>query len=533
MDTAPQMTPDDVDDALFGETDKQGLIIARPISIRVIWADIKQPRRIFPATVRGDWQGSAAKVPEMLRQWHAHAVTAIDDEIDARQLVLGAPSTIEMTGIAIVDDYLSLCQLAACIAHEGLTNPITIRARANPMMQFVPITVQAGISGIYIIETGERRWLAHHLLTMYGDNRFEKIAAQVVKFDIFRQSSENSARQSLNAVGKARQLALILMHLHSHKHKFEDWVVCVAPGECDLNYYAQVAKGDQWGIPRGSSARVLAATGIANRQMVSRYRDILNLPDDVWQLADEENWSEKRCRDALDAIRSSKTTEQEKEQAWIAAMAEEAHRQREQENIDDDMLPVDDIDAKSMEFALGDVVMSPCGTALIIRKLDPKGYYWVKYDAGGGGQYFPGELELLPAKPSDVIHEDDESVRDAEERDYYVPETFEDAQSILGKLHPDLGRLLSVLADYYDHDDGADTDVGWSLEDMLVMDGQLRNELKTSPEQIEEIRNDAQSAKKNIRLYLERVSRHIDNWADNLIKRAQQHHSDLWGGDDV
>ena len=633
-DNFPTMTPEEADGALFGPTGMES--IAKPVSIRLLWADKKQPRRIFPREVRGDWEGSPQRVPELLRKWHQLVVDQYG-EVDAGRLVLGNTAMDLTHESAIVNDYFQLCQLAAGIVYEGLTNAITI-------------TIAHG--GFFNIETGERRWLAHYLLVMYGGNRFDKIMARVVdKFNIYRQASENAAREPLNAVATARQLALILIDIHRHKH-IENWETCVPPGHCDRNYYIQATNLD---IIRGDGARVLAATGIKNRSMFSRYKAILTLPDELWLQADEENWTENRCRQALEGLRQADELERQKETDWIESMEEDET----QPDQVDDVLPVgnkgfdidgvhysddldfiqsqtrddDDLDYalskipdanESLDIQAGDRVELPGGAIVEIIMLTsddngvpmirykkdsggqfneylekivmvgrntvvhpvasvdddeypdhydpfsyvkalvevgdlleddelnseyvvdqrintPKGVHrvilinsinpmndeldagvWVKYDGGGGGFF----------RYDQISHVDDNQESGADYVEPYVPETNQDAMPAINTARPALGKLISALcAYYYDCPGEYDADIPFALDDLLKSDGQISKDQKDDWGGVDPYRVRMREIKKVVRLYLEQVSRDINDWTDAIVSDAEGYHLEYWGED--
>ena len=543
----PTMTNDEADMALFGDVDMQGAIIARPISIQVIGADIKQPRRIFPAEIRGDWQGTAERVPSMLRQWHEMVEKYLSYKLDATKLVMGHGDSFDLSDSVMVNGYIDLCDLAATIVHDTMLNPIT---------------VQTGYGGLFVIETGERRWLAHHLLVMYGHDKFDKIAAQVVKYNAFRQAAENASRKPLNAVGVARQLALILMHMHGID-KFQSWEVCVSPGECDRNYYVQALN---LSTPRGPGNRLLGLTGIKNRQMVSNYRAIMDLPDDVWQQADEEDWTESACRVVI-----SRAEEDRKQRNYDKATANPPTPLPASDDVGGVMSSIDDItddyDEETPEiseilpeFSVGDRVKTTKGIGIITSSMKSiygqgkKAYWikgeedhntfvcqgddilWVKYDTGGGGAYFPHELVEVAAEAdgSETHPYDGGQESGADYVDEYVPETHEDAQSVVSKTRPGLARLLVALSDYYDQcDEIGDQEIGWSLEDMLATEGAIRKEIAADDEALWSYQTDMKTARRAIRSYLEQIAGHVDELADELVGIADGFHHEYWSEDDV
>jgi len=189
------------------------------------------------------------------------------------------PSNIEKSLMKIVD-------LAASIRRDGLTNPISVVRRGNN----------------YELETGERRWLAYHLLHWkFGENdllpnnkqrNWSRIPARIVKeVDIWRQASENNARDNLNAISKARQLALLLMDLHGW-----DNFVPFDKFEHEQDFYSQVADGNEWRIPRGHGEQLLNAMGLSDASQLRQYRALLRLPFDTWRKADDENLTEGELR---------------------------------------------------------------------------------------------------------------------------------------------------------------------------------------------------------------------------------------------
>ena len=273
----------DAADQLFGSPDvpHSGRLIAEQVEIMSIQADIRQPRRAIPSVIRGEWQGDAGGVAELLQKWQY--LVGLDGDTVASMFKGNGDGSVEsITGKPILDGFVSLCGLSSSILRDGLTNPITI----------VP-----HFGGMHLIETGERRWLAHHLLLLYGHDEYKTMAARVVKrLDVYRQASENGNRRPLNAIEMARQLALLIMDVHAHKHEFETWEICVAADECDRNYYAQVAKGNQWKIT-GHGQRILDVTGLKSIAQISQYRALLKIPDELWIEADENDWTEFKIRE--------------------------------------------------------------------------------------------------------------------------------------------------------------------------------------------------------------------------------------------
>ena len=190
---------------------------------------------------------------------------------------------------------MKLIDLAASIRRDGLSNPVSLARHADH----------------YEIETGERRWLAYHILYWRfgdGDTRpdgslvnWSRIPARIVKgVDVWRQASENNARDNLNAISRARQLSLLLMDLHGWRH-FRPLAEC----ESEQAFYAQVADGARWRIPRGQGERLLNAMGMAEASQLRQYRALLRLPAELWRKGDDESLSEgelRKLKTALDTV---------------------------------------------------------------------------------------------------------------------------------------------------------------------------------------------------------------------------------------
>ena len=190
---------------------------------------------------------------------------------------------------------MKLIDLAASIRRDSLSNPVSLVRHPDH----------------YEIETGERRWLAYHVLYWKfgdGDKRpdgsvvnWSRIPARIVtQVDVWRQASENNARDNLNAISRARQLSLLLMDLHG-SHNF----TALDASQSEQAFYAQVADGADWRIPRGQGERLLNAMGMSDAGQLRQYRALLRLPTDLWRKGDDEDLSEgelRRMKAALDSV---------------------------------------------------------------------------------------------------------------------------------------------------------------------------------------------------------------------------------------
>ncbi len=300
FDSSAQVTLEDTANAIYGselsplDTGRQ---VARPLSIFDIFPDFTQPRRAVPSAIRALWSGNPYDLKEMFDVW-ANAVEHERGEPfevlsileqsylpeDTAETEKSFDSEFRPDASSALEDALrQVIDLAANIRLHGLTNPITV---AHDGKQ-------------YRIETGERRWLAYHLLNLYyPSDLWARIPARVVdQVNVWRQASENSARADLNAIARARQFAILLMSLWQQQgHEFLSFDAVRSSGHSEREYYAQVADGKRFRIPRGEGERLLNAMGLKNPVQLRQYRDLLRLSDAEWEQADDLNLPEYKIR---------------------------------------------------------------------------------------------------------------------------------------------------------------------------------------------------------------------------------------------
>jgi hypothetical protein len=261
---------------------------ARPIAIEEILPDPAQPRRAVPSAARAMWDGqsNADSISAMLSEWvrlaEIEMAQVLEIYIAADPPEGYALPEVEEAVAPITFKLMKLVNLANDIFLNGLNDPISINS----------------VEGGYRTEYGERRWLAHWwLFIATGDSKWTKINAFVRdEFSVWRQASENGAREQLNAIGLARQLARLLMDIYKGDVQFQSFSEMVQASGCDRAYYAQVADGDQFRVPRGWGEKIVAAMGLSNTQMLRQYRALLRLPDAIWIQGDDLNWTENALR---------------------------------------------------------------------------------------------------------------------------------------------------------------------------------------------------------------------------------------------
>ena len=253
------------------------ILRAKPIDIFSIKPNPMQPRRVVPSRYR------EGPVLEQIKRWLAEVERGTGRALPLMDVIKGE---VELRTADGNGDFgaapeelplLRLADLAASIRQDGLTNPITV--------------VKSGDE--FLIETGERRWVAYHLLNglVEGDAYAAIPARRMAELNLWRQASENTARDALNAIARARQIALLLMDLLGWD-KF-------APIESfghEQDFYAQVADADRWRIPYGKSEQLCLACGFESASRIRQYRALLKLSREQWTYADDHDISEFEIR---------------------------------------------------------------------------------------------------------------------------------------------------------------------------------------------------------------------------------------------
>jgi hypothetical protein len=284
------------DDVLDAIADTGELIESLPIA--KIFPDVTQPRYILPSRIRARWNGSPAAMPKLLEDWQREAFNSIEKKPPyLRDLLEGrAQSQREVKESqygsadlpAVYTNFIALIDLAASIYEAGLQQPIKVTREGEN----------------YRIVMGERRWMAYQLLNMvFGE--YEKIPAIISDLHgwerVVAQADENSQREDLTAIGKARQLARLLIEAHG-SDKFDSYAKIVEV--CDRPYFAQVANGNTWGIPRNMGPKFEKSMKCSG-DMLRRYRALLapfedfEIDNAIWMKADDEAWTEGAIRAIL------------------------------------------------------------------------------------------------------------------------------------------------------------------------------------------------------------------------------------------
>jgi hypothetical protein len=250
--------------------------------------DPAQPRRVLPDSIRKEFLAGHINPRQALERWEAmvaeEAARLGRPRPDWQALLERNPEdraedtmSVDAPGQSGPEEEAlrSIVATAATILHGGQVSPITVSEIDN--------------GSYYRIETGERRYWAHHWLNMWLPNGFEQIHCLVVDHaSPWRQAAENASREELSAMALARQVATLLLDLYDIH---PDYSMSI-PNE----WYRQALN---YRVPRGEGAALRAALGGIERSQFNRLQALLALPDSVWELADRHRLEEKRLRYVL------------------------------------------------------------------------------------------------------------------------------------------------------------------------------------------------------------------------------------------
>jgi len=172
-----------------------------------------------------------------------------------------------------------LVNLAVTIRDDGQVNPLTV------------VDVSQGVTRLFRIETGERRywatWLLRDFIPGYtGDGMIPCIIIPANKSSVFRQAKENAARSGLTAVAMARQAALLLLTVHGYE----------IPSYAVGNDFYRHALDLHLRSKREFTDAILSAMGGMGRMQFSQYKALLKLSDEALELSDRYQIEEYRLR---------------------------------------------------------------------------------------------------------------------------------------------------------------------------------------------------------------------------------------------
>jgi hypothetical protein len=256
------------------------------ILLEMVRPDPVQPRRVLPEHIHVAFHNNRATPTQALRE----LVQTV--QIAARQrgrpfnnvleLLPNADDEREETTTALSPEETllrDLVNLAMTIRDDGQVNPLTV------------VDVSQGVTRLFRIETGERRywatWLLRDFIPGYtGDGMIPCIVIPAARSSVFRQAKENTARSGLTAVALARQAALLLLTVHGYE----------IPAYAVGNDFFRQALDLDLRAKREYTELVLSAMGGIKKAQFSLIKSLLSLSDEALELADRHGIEEYKLR---------------------------------------------------------------------------------------------------------------------------------------------------------------------------------------------------------------------------------------------
>ena len=257
------------------------------ILLEMVRPDPVQPRRVLPESIHVTFHNNRVTPTQALRELVQIVQIAArhrgrpfngllellpnaEDEREDEPNVNLSPEEILLR---------DLVNLAVTIRDDGQVNPLTV------------VDISQGVTRLFRIETGERRywatWLLRDFIPGYtGDGMIPCIIIPANKSSVFRQAKENTARSGLTAVAMARQAALLLLTIHGYE------IPAYAVGH---SFYRQALELDLRGKREYTDA-ILSAMGGIKKGHFSAIKGLLRLSDEALELADRYDIEEKKLR---------------------------------------------------------------------------------------------------------------------------------------------------------------------------------------------------------------------------------------------
>jgi ParB-like chromosome segregation protein Spo0J len=256
------------------------------ILLDLVRPDPIQPRRVLPEKIHHTFHENRLTPSQALREMVQIA------QVAARQRGRPFSNLLELLPDPERDDegdvkltpeeelLRELVNLAVTIRDDGQVNPITV------------IDVTEGVTRLYRIETGERRywsaWLLRDFLPGYeGNGMIDCIVVPADRSSVFRQAKENTARKGLSAIAMARQAALLLLTVNGYE---------IPAYAVNNDFYRQAL---ELRIPRGRGEAIYAAMGGIDKRRFGQFKDLLKLCDDAIELADRHQLDERTLRTVI------------------------------------------------------------------------------------------------------------------------------------------------------------------------------------------------------------------------------------------
>lgn len=277
------------DDLLGGDLSQQLVdesVRVERILLEMVRPDPVQPRRVLPEQLHHKFHENRLTPTQTLRELVQVA------QVSARQQGRPFANVLELLPDPESESEASekrspeedtlrdLVNLAITIRDDGQVNPLTM------------VDVSQGVTRLYRIETGERRywaaWLLRDFIPGYeSDGMIDCIVVPAETSSAFRQAKENTARKGLTAIAMARQAALLLLTIHGYE---------IPDHAVNNDFYRQAL---DLRIPRGQAEQIYSSMGSISKQRFNQHKDLLRLSDEALESADRHNLDEYTLRPVL------------------------------------------------------------------------------------------------------------------------------------------------------------------------------------------------------------------------------------------
>jgi hypothetical protein len=268
------MLPDDLPQYFHDNSIKVERIL-----LEMVRPDPVQPRRVLPEQLHHKFHNNRLTLTQALRELVQVAQVAARQQgrpfSNVLELLPDAESDTDAPERLSPEEEIlrDLVNLAITIRDDGQVNPLTV------------VDMSQGVTRLYRIETGERRywaaWLLRDFISGYNsDGMVDCIVIPTERASAFRQAKENTARKGLTAIAMARQAALLLLTVHKYE----------IPNHAVTNdFYRQAL---ELRIPRGHAEQIHSAIGGINKVYFSYIKNLLTLSDEALEMADRHKLDE-------------------------------------------------------------------------------------------------------------------------------------------------------------------------------------------------------------------------------------------------
>jgi hypothetical protein len=270
----------------FGARLQDNTIRVEKLLLELVRPHPVQPRRVLPERIHHAFHTNQLTPSQALRE----LIQVV--QVASRQRSRPFTNVLELITDSDEDDTDSsveltpeetllrdLVNLAVTIRDDGQVNPLTV------------VDVTQGVTRLYRIETGERRYWATWFLRGFvpdsgNDGTIPCIVIPTERASVFRQAKENTSRTGLTAIAMARQAALLLLSVHGYD---------IPDRSVDNDFYRQALDLELRGDPQIKET-VLSAMGGIGLMHFSRYKALLRLSNEAMELADRHDIDEKKLR---------------------------------------------------------------------------------------------------------------------------------------------------------------------------------------------------------------------------------------------